>query len=419
MQWIKSHLTLVICGLLSVASIVMLVLGVILPETPKDLESDSRIYSSLQGAGRSPVNPQVIEQERTYQIDLSRRLEAFTSQAVTSAPHKPLHPDVFPEVRPGRQNAPFEFKEAFKKKQEALMTLLRAKDKPSPTELEDNRDFVARQKAKEERSSRAQLAAPGAQRSPTGGRGIPRRPIVTPKSEAALGVQKAITPEDRVKNDPDAAFGVRRAREIYCYATVANLDPQPAVTEGSFPSVESMWRAQVSMWIQEDVIGALARLNNRVAEPLPEEARWVGHLPVKRLVYLTIGDYVPPAAEGGRNQGTARIAPGIGSQGRADLPPGKAEDVFTGRGSTETFDLIRFAVGLVVDAQSLLKVINAISEAGSYTPLMVNYRAEQSDPTLTDYIYGSSPVVQVRLEYEVSIRRSEYEQWMPASIKGE
>ena len=62
-------------------------------------------------------------------------------------------------------------------------------------------------------------------------------------------------------------------------------------------------------------------------------------------------------------------------------------------------------------------VLNAICEAGFYTPLMVTYEAVPQGELPIGYIYGSAPILAVRLEFEGSFLRNKYAEWMPESIK--
>ena len=419
MQWIKAHLTLVICGSVALVSVVLFVLGIVLSGTKEAIAQDAALLGSVQSSGRvNPSNARMIEEERKYQAEITRQIKDFMADAEKTSTHAPLCPDVFPAIK--AQDAPVKFKNAFKEKQQDLLKKLNAQGRPTATEIQDYAEQLANLKLKQERDQSSALS-PVAGDKGADRRTAPPQPRPPPVVQAPVPSRarnQEMTPQERVKEDPAAARSVIRAREIYCYATVDNLDPQPPGMEQNMPPVEAMWKAQVSLWIQEDVLGALAKLNNQAAEQLPERDRWVGQLPVKRLIYFAVGDYVPqllPGTEGGSLRGSSVVPMDRGAQGGP--PPGSAEAVFTQQPSTENVDVVQFAVGLVVEARMLLKVVDAITSVGFYTPLRVVYSAEQTNPTLTDYIYGSAPVINVRLEFEVSMLRSKYGEWMPASIK--
>lgn len=90
--------------------------------------------------------------------------------------------------------------------------------------------------------------------------------------------------------------------------------------------------------------------------------------------------------------------------------------VFTKRVSSETVDVVRFHLDMVVDARRLLDVLDAISKAGFYTPLNVDLREVVPAPE-EYYIYGTAPVLQMTVVYEGSFMRSSYDKFMPTAVK--
>jgi hypothetical protein len=180
-----------------------------------------------------------------------------------------------------------------------------------------------------------------------------------------------------------------------------------------------MWYAQMSLWIQEDVVAALAQLNEaaakRIAAQGGEEKPWVGNLPVKHIIGIRIGSYlrptegeVQPMSSGGSGGQTERL---LGTD-----PTNSAASVFTHRGGSETIDIIQFNLHLVVEAASLPAVIDAVARAGFYTPLLVNYVTVPPNPELLDYIYGPEPSIEVQLDFEGAFLRNKYEAWIPQVV---
>ncbi|UCD29828.1 MAG: hypothetical protein JSV03_04925, partial [Planctomycetota bacterium] len=234
-----------------------------------------------------------------------------------------------------------------------------------------------------------------------------------------------MTLEELIQIDPETRFNVARAHNIYCYAnTIESLQQYPKITETDRyrPTPEEMWEAQVGLWIEEDIIGALADLNNSVAEKLTAAGKhpWVGNLPVKRILGFWIGGYVPPVSDTG-SSGKGSIgglgASGHGSQLAVGPPPTNANAVFTNNGCTTSVDVIQFAINLVVEAKMLPSVINALCEAGFYTPLKITYVAIPQQKFPDGYVYGSAPAIEVRLVFEGCFLRSKYEKWMPQIVK--
>lgn len=175
-----------------------------------------------------------------------------------------------------------------------------------------------------------------------------------------------------------------------------------------------MWAAQVTLWVQDDILGALAKVNENAAKQLPEKDRWVGNLPVKHLQGIWLGGYVPPAeAAGAPVFGHSSAQAGAAPTGP---PPGYPAAVFTNRGTMDGVDVIQFALQLVVDAHALPAIIDEICAAGFYTPLNVSYQVISPNPSLEGYIYGSSGLIRVRLEFEGCFLRKKYEKWMPETV---
>jgi hypothetical protein len=168
------------------------------------------------------------------------------------------------------------------------------------------------------------------------------------------------------------------------------------------------------LWLQEDVIRALANINEEAAETIREAGGrpCVLNLPVKHLVKIAVGDYVPQATG-------AMGGPGSSSSGSSDplIPAGSASMVFTKMGGTSEVDVIQFGLDLVVEAARLPAVIDAICGAGFYTPLLLNYRSVEPNVDFTGYIYGHDPVISVQLQFEGCFLRTEFDALMPDSIK--
>ncbi|MBI4581904.1 MAG: hypothetical protein HY718_19560 [Planctomycetes bacterium] len=432
--WVKSHLTLVVCSSLGLVSVALLVLGMILPDSQALLESDRQVYSNLQGAAAKVANERVIEEVRRQQSDIRRNVERFLARAARTSPHALLRSDVFPA--PKERMAPNFCVEDADKKRKELLALLNAKDRPQARDIEEYREEMLRLEQKRQRESGM---VPGA--SPTGKSALPGVPVVPAPSlglihgtDAGGGAPSAenlenLTPEELVRRDPTAGASLKRAHEIHCYAAIEALDARNQIAAKD-PPVELMWESQVSLWIQEDIIQALARLNNEVAAQLPEEERWVGNLPIKHLLYIAVGPYLAKL----QDSGVIGLGGGGGTTievGSPTPPVNSHSAAFTQRQASEALDVIYLSVGLVIDANYLLRVIDEIGKTGFYTCLSTSYEATASDPLLRDFVYGSGPLLRVRLELEHCILRNtltvrkddksseqlKYIDLMPASIK--
>jgi len=433
-QWVKSNLTVVVCGTLAALSVILIVLGVILPEAQASLENDQSVYSGLRGVAAKAANEKVIDDLRRKQNAIRNDVQQFLADASKAAPRSLLHASVFPKmVDPFAVNV---FKEQCDKKRKELLQLLKADDPPSNLDIQDFEQEMLKAKEREmrqrgeipDRDNLRPGLLPNSQGPPLRSSLTPSRPPYGGNETFNAGpptttIPEGLTPDEWVKQDATAGASIQRARQIYCYANNEALDPRTQIAD-KYPPVEVMWEAQLSLWIQEDVVQALARLNEEAARQLPEEDRWVSHLPVKRLMYIAVGSYLPKST--GTDTDFGYRSPGRSAGAAIDPadPSSPSGVVFTKRVVAENLDVVHFAVGLVMDANYLVKVIDEIGKAGFYTALLVNYEAIAQDPTFRGYVYGSAPLIQVRLEFEHCLLRDKlmigdkkYVDLMPASIK--
>jgi hypothetical protein len=426
-QWIKSNLVMVICGSLAVLSIAGLALGMILPDAQTRLDADKSVYSNLQTL--RAANERGIEDLRREQNAMRLKVQRYLTDAGKTNTHTMLKfasgkdaSLLFPTIRPDEPMATREFSDACEAKRKEMLTWLKADDRPDEAYIKEYKDAMDKARQKE-RLERGESPAAGLMGAGGAGGFAAARPA-TPAGGfgaagggygAAGGIGGAslgttpdnMTPEEWVKNNDRAGASVKRAHEVFCYGRPEVLDYRNQVQVGTrYAPVEALWLAQVSLWIQEDIVQSLARLNSEVAGQLSEEDRWVANLPVKHLLYISIGDFQSktpvPANE---VRGTALNATGAATDVTKADAPGAGATFIKPPSNTEGLDLTRVAVGLVIDANYLLRVIDEISKSGFYTPILVHYEAVEPNPTFQDYIYGSAPTIRVRLEFEHCILR--------------
>lgn len=400
-DWVKTHLTVVVCSTLGLVSVAMLILGVLDKDVSADMGRDARLYQDLRSL--KPANQKMIEDAKTELRRNLKRFEEATTKLEKRSEHRPLIDGLFPKMS---LTAPFDFQEAYGRKQQELLGLLRALDRPSQEEIEKEQSYLdtAEERAETERG----LGAGGTNR-PAAGFGFNRPAAGTARPRSTDGQ----TLDERRETDAELRVSIRRAREIYCYASPASLDNRTDPRASEKPSQEAMWYAQMSLWVQEDVIRALAQLNEDTASAIQENGGqpWVGNLPVKHLLKIAVGDYVPPAVGTMRGSGDA-----LGGS-KELMPPGDASMVFTGQGSTADVDVIQFGIDLVAEAARLPALIDAISGAGFYTCLLVNYEVIPPNLEMVGYIYGNNPVVNVQLQFEGCFMQSEFAKLMPESVR--
>jgi hypothetical protein len=216
------------------------------------------------------------------------------------------------------------------------------------------------------------------------------------------------TPEQLAQDNERVRASIKQARSGRCYANRETFMLPELLNKDEAPTADAMWYAQMMLWIEQDVVSALAAVNQAAAQTLAGETPWVGNMPVKHFQRIMVGNYVPPHVEGGVARG--------GSGGTSEGPPNNSSAVFTKRGSGDGVDAVQFSLDLYLNPQFLPAVINEISKTGFYTPLLINYTAYSPTTELIGFVYGSQPVIRANLLFEGCFLRSKYEKWMPPDV---
>jgi hypothetical protein len=170
------------------------------------------------------------------------------------------------------------------------------------------------------------------------------------------------------------------------------------------PTEVEIWQAQMLLWIQEDVIDVLARMNEERIEKLKAEGRtddcWVAYLPIKNLIAL-------------------RVDSKLGKGGGSNLPtsPKTFATSFTAINNDDKMFKVPLEIELVIEESALMDLIDRFCKEGFYTPVALNYAQVPPDPLLDNYIYGQEPVLRVTLDLEAYYFRSVFEAWIPDVIK--
>lgn len=210
---------------------------------------------------------------------------------------------------------------------------------------------------------------------------------------------------------------VRKARSIRMYATSDRSEPSvyisPIIDMQDAPPARDLWYAQVGLWIQGDIAAAIKKTNDDAAGALPADTEAnVTNMPVKRLVATQIEGYVlstgtvlpfgVASGEAGRGGGTGAIT-------------GAAS--FTGRRSDEQFDVVRFAIVVVMDERDLLKLVDNMTKVNFYQLINVSFETVPPDAVREDgFFYGPEPLIQATLTFEAYMARRVYKPMMPKDV---
>jgi hypothetical protein len=211
---------------------------------------------------------------------------------------------------------------------------------------------------------------------------------------------------------------------MYVAPTAMSLHPDLAGGKGVnvAPSAQSIWLAQVGLWLQQDLVAAIQELNRN--------SKLVETSPVKAIVGINISPnldlYVVPAAAAGATPGAAQ--PGAGANGAtaSSIPTNGDADPIpkdytvspTGRTCNGIFDVVSFTVVLNVQATDLGRVIQAIERDRLITVTQTDVQAVNSAAMRQEgYYFGRNPVVTLTMKCEADFLRDWTRPLMPKEIK--
>lgn len=214
---------------------------------------------------------------------------------------------------------------------------------------------------------------------------------------------------------------VRQAQSINIYASLDLTPSQSAFDVGGWafetnqPQLADLWEGQMGLWIQQDIVKAIARVNH-VGDPNYN----VMNVPVKRLLKISvvpgyvglnstggIGATGAGAAGGGANTGGGGRAGGSRDAGQEGTDPlaGLASVNYalgpTGR-STNAAYLVRHAwVDVMIDSQRVMAFLDELSRANLNTVLKVQTQdVDEYEQLRQGYVLGSADVVELHVLVE-------------------
>jgi hypothetical protein len=342
---IKRYLVEILCGVAGIGGLVFIFLGLgKMGAVKTELESAVRVKTDLTTMARgTPVNELAIKQEKSRIADIDRAFDKVMTFVRERDYYEPLVPDVFPGGTVKDINKAIAFRQAYARKTGEWLRTLNAGTEPTPEDIQAEED---------------RLEAQANVESLSGDPEANEKPAMSPEVSAAIG----------------------RAREIYCYASPETFQESeisapggPMDAGGPPPSLEQMWRAQLEVWVQESVVTAIAEVNNSAADGLRRKQidPWVGNLPIKDVRSIQTSQYY---VKEGLPQESSKS-----DKDRAYPSADKAE-AFTGRESDDLFELMHFAVRLVVDARDLPQVLAGLSAQRFHVPLSIRY--EKLEPNV-------------------------------------
>lgn len=436
LEFLKTHAISLACAGVALGAIIVAVLGMSGQATIVKLmneklgSSGANSIASLRG---NPKNPEVIEQEKkrgqAFEADYKRTVD----EAKRINERTPLMDKVFPKT--DQAALTYAFKSAYQKEVEQLPGKLSAGTLPDDFEIAEEKSNVEelqQQEAEKDVETKTDRTKPGDVTPP---------PAIAPPTIASDfgggsgrisgdgefiggggrvgggggdfagggrtgGISMDVGPNTEPKYNWIYRARVAKARNIRCYVDRGTFQMHPLVSMTGQPKPEEMWLAQVSLWIQQDVVNAVASLNREAAKAVQDGEAYVEHSPVKRLSSVRVRGYVAD-----------RLLP-FPSLGDAGMGESSMTTSFTEKKCNEQFDVIRFDVLAVVDQRESLRVIDAITKANFNKLLALEYTAvdRRIDQDQLGYFYGTAPVIQMRMEFETYMARDVFDALKPKEV---
>lgn len=408
MDILKRQLFMIICGVVAAGSIALGVVGYASMSSVNDEMSEaaqraSRLQRVVRGGGGAgPVNPKsVLAQERRIEA-VTDHYEQVLEWAYERNRMEPLLPDCFPD--PDRDTR-LAFRQAYFAEFDKFLDRLDAGTVATADEIATAQEQIT------EEAKMNKLFGVDEREAAEAGEAIPDE-----QEDQPVQHRSGLLTDHGARILPAARANLIKARGMRCYAALRSFEIfEEQIGDGISPDVMNMWDAQVSLWIQQSVVDALARINDRAAEEIrqADQTAWVGRMPLKELISIrTVYTYVTDASE-------PREAAGPGGSDPA-LPPESADEVFTHTVSNDLYDVVQFTVKMVVDAREIPTIVSEICRDNFHTLLRIAFEDISTNPQLwlmSDKIYGSAPTVQVVMDFETAFFGELYRSLMPDEIR--
>ncbi len=400
MEFVRRHLFFMVCGLAALGAVALGVMGLQrMPGVANELRGVETVYRQLTGL--KPVNLAGIEAEQERIDLLLRDRSDVFGKAREMYGYDPLIADVFPE---GDSGLRLQFPRAY---QEAMRALMQRLSCGSPPTGRDENYWLSR--IEDEKAERADRA---------------RGSRVETEADAPVMTPSGVLTTAGARDNAEARAAMAAAQRVYCFAVdyegTAAVSKSPslefasdlrAAADLTAPELDVLWYAQVSYWIQKDVVDAIVAVNQEAADSLvgKEGNPWVGVMPIKDVVSVRVLEGFVPL-DGDEVYGSD-------PDGSEDAqPPGTPETVFTHSGSNDWYEVVQYSVKLVMDVRDIPKFIDRLTSNSFHTVLRVSYVSEPPNKKIVGKVYGSEPTVRVVMDFETVLLGEVFRPMMPESV---
>jgi len=355
----------------------------------EQMQTMDKLRSDLRRQRSSPANLATIEARKEEVKNETAELEQTLDEVLATQKvnvfdgevRQLLVPDVLP--KPKSPGDALNFKAAYRQAFTRLAERMHGRDRPKRSEIRAQQAVI---------DNRNQSAGTG-----------PKNPWMAdvPAGTDSTNLEKKDHSLAKVLSESAEARAAEIvARGIYMYVDRNAMRPHHMLRTDKVPDEIQIWHAQMSLWIQEDIATALARVNDRRASELKAAGRdedvWVAHMPIKRLKVF-------------------RIRGWLGRGGSSNS--GRFAESFTGQKNDKSKFIVPLQMDLVIEESALMEVLESLCSVGFYVPTQVLYSPVDIDPLQRDYIYGDDPVLLVTIDLEGYYLRKIFEDWIPKSLK--
>jgi len=405
MELLKRHLFSIICGLVAAGSIGLGVLGVnSMSKVTDGMGEATALAGKLAGLGSGrdgPINQAAINGERQRIEQIQAHHGQVLDWAGQHNRHEPLVAGVFPT--PSRDQK-LDFRRAYNQRIAELLEMLNAGTVASEQDVADAAVEIAEEEKAAQRfgfdpnEAEAAGAIPG------------------PEQEEPEQHPCGLYTDFGARRSARARANIGQAHQFRCYATELSIEMFNSINQNITPDERAMWDAQLSLWVQQEVIAALVRVNDREAEKLAQagQSAWVGNLPIKELISIRTSPYVVTGYE---PKPLSRP-----TEDGAAYPAESPDVVFTHSSSNELFDVVQFTLKMVVDARRIPEIVEDICLNNFNTLLRIAYVDMSKEPgnwTMEGKVYGSAPTVRVILDFETIFLADLYHPLLPDEVRAD
>ena len=198
------------------------------------------------------------------------------------------------------------------------------------------------------------------------------------------------------------------AQKHRMYIEAEAINKNPHVASQTAPQTDELWYAQTALWVQTEVVQAIAGFNDRELKAISKDPadHNIMNAPIKHLILLQVpqgvDQYIAKAATA---EGATPGAPDY------DLSP-------TGRNSNSLYDVVKFNLVIKADARYVARMMHELGRGRFITIHKVNLTAVDNAVAKSDgFVYGSAPIVQVQITGESLLMREWTKPLVPEPVK--